>query len=208
MPSDRTKITFKWIDNSKDTEYQFANMIGRANDIWVVGFNKTATLCDILGDNRFMGCDCDSCNGYDKSIVIGSIDDDTSIFNGTDVCCAVIEIDENNVAYVSKFCANPTQYGYGTLLMAYIINHLQKRDIEIINLDVDVNANTYRITKFYQKFKFFETSRDYNEINMQKKIKIKKKKDNSDSTIQIKEKEKEKEKEQKKQIMVIRNSFN
>lgn len=207
MPSDRTKITFKWIDNSKDTEYQFANMIGRANDIWVVGFNKTATLLDILGGNRFMGCDCDSCNGYDKSIVIGSIDNDTSIFNGTDVCCAVIHIDENNVAYVSKLCANPTQYGYGTLLMAYIINHLQKRDIEIINLVVDINANTYRITKFYQKFKFFETLRDYNEINMQKKIKIKKKKDNFESTIdtiQIKEKEQK----QEKQIIVIRNSFN
>jgi hypothetical protein len=172
MSSDRTKITFKWLDNSKDTEDQFENMIERANDLWVVGFGKTATLRDILGDNYYMGCDCDACNGYDKSIVIGSINDDTSSFNGTDVCCATIEIDENNVAYVSKFCANPTQYGYGTLLMAYIINHLQKRDIEIINLNVDVNANTYRITKFYQKFKFFETSSYYDKIWMQKKIKI------------------------------------
>ncbi len=204
MPSDRTKITFKWIDNSKKTNDQFTVMIGKANNIWADGFKRTTTMCDILGDNRFMGCPCDSCNGYDISIVIGSINDDTSIFNGTDVCCAVIKI-ENNVAYVSKFCANPTQNGYGTLLMAYIINHLQKRDIEIINLNVDVDENW--ITKFYQKFKFFETSRDYNEINMQKKIKIKKKKDNSESTmdtIQIKEKEQK----QEKQIIVIKNSVN
>lgn len=111
----------------------FEATVAKANEVWLEAFG-----------NKYNYSQCPS-----DEVVIGYIDDD----DNTPVCSAIVQY-KHPVALISWIASNPTNNGYGTLLMEYIKNHFKNIKIDKINLNIDIDDNSDRLIKFYSKFGF------------------------------------------------------
>lgn len=130
-----TKIEFTIKDKYEDREL-FDDTVEKANKVWLEAFG-----------NKYNYGKCP-----DDAVVIGCIDE-------TPVCCAIVKY-KHPVALISCIASNPTNNGYGTLLMEYIKNHFKNIKIDKINLNIDIDDNSDRLIKFYSKFGFVKEDSD------------------------------------------------
>jgi hypothetical protein len=127
-----------------NTEYKntelFKCSLTQANKIFGLVFGNTYNYGEFSGD----------------AVVIGCIKD-------IPVCAAVIEYKNEEEhgdkvvfasgkqALISSVASYPPNNGHGTLLMTYIINHLE---VNKIILNININDNSDRLIHFYSKFGF------------------------------------------------------
>jgi N-acetylglutamate synthase-like GNAT family acetyltransferase len=137
MTMTNTKIEFIIINRCN--RELFEATVAKANEVWLEAFG-----------NKYNYGQCPS-----DEVVIGYIDDD----DNTPVCCAIVQY-KHPVALISCIASNPTNNGYGTLLMEYIKNHFKNIKIDKINLNIDIDDNSDRLIKFYSKFGFVKEDSD------------------------------------------------
>ena len=130
-----TKIKFTIKDKYEDREL-FEVAVTEANKVWLKAFGNKYDYGQCPGDEVFIGC-------IDK----------------TPVCCAIVQY-KHPVALISCIASNPTNNGYGTLLMGYIKNHFKNIKIDKINLNIDIDDNSDRLIKFYSNFGFVKENSD------------------------------------------------
>lgn len=109
----------------------FETQLNNANKVWEQVFGNTYNIKNCPSNNIIVG--------YDS--------------NQKPLCCAIYDI-EDDAALISCVASNPTNKGYGTILMTRFIKELKENKIKHAVLNITLDENKDRLERFYEKFGF------------------------------------------------------
>jgi N-acetylglutamate synthase-like GNAT family acetyltransferase len=125
------------IVNSFANYADFETGLSYANQVWEKAFGNTYDINNCPSNNIIVG--------YDS--------------NQKPLCCAIYDI-EDDAALISCVASNPTNKGYGTILMTRLNEELKDKKIKYAVLNISLDENKDRLERFYEKFGYCHLTDD------------------------------------------------